>query len=256
MLENIKNCGIGKFVSRGSWIHGERTIDSYEIIFVTKGDVYINEARVEYHVKPYEFLLLEPNLCHFGYKHSTDTEFFWFHWYGDVKAIRRLKYGKIENPYSLIFYLRQMITARIMQKGEKYIDCLTSLVLQEIGFASGYRNSGLSIPVIEKAAAWIRANCCGEITEAQVAEYCQYSTDYLNRLFKSVYSQTIKQYINGKRMEYIKELMLCDNVPLKELASQAGFSEYKYFLKFFKYHEKITPTEFYKQYAYQHINSR
>jgi YesN/AraC family two-component response regulator len=111
-------------------------------------------------------------------------------------------------------------------------------------------------PIVEKAAAWIEANCCAGITETQVADYCQYNVDYLNRLFKSVYSKTIKQYVNEKRMEHIKELMLCDNVPLKVVAARAGFSEYKYFLKFFKYHENITPTEFYKQYAYVHINSR
>ena len=78
----------------------------------------------------------------------------------------------------------------------------------------------------------------------------------MNRLFKSSFSKTVKQYIDEKRIEYVKELMLCSDLPLKEIAARSGFSEYKYFLKFFKYHEKITPTQFYKQYAKIHINSR
>ena len=43
MFEDVKNCGAGKFISNGEWIHPNRIIDSNEIIFVTKGEVYINE---------------------------------------------------------------------------------------------------------------------------------------------------------------------------------------------------------------------
>ena len=253
MLDDVKNCGVGKFVSHGEWIHPDRIIDSHEIIFVTKGEVFINENGVEYAVRPDEILLLDPDVRHFGYRPSTNTEFFWLHWYGPaVPDVPR--HGRMENPYCILLYFRQMINARIMQRDSEYMDCLARLVLLEVAYGMG--ETAAVNPVAQKAAAWIEANCCNGITEAQVADYCKYNVDYLNRLFKSVYSKTIKQYINDRRMEYIKELMLCDNVPLKQVAAKAGFEEYKYFLKFFKYHENITPTEFYKQYAYVHINSR
>lgn len=109
--------------------------------------------------------------------------------------------------------------------------------------------------IAEKAAAWIEANKNTPLTESAVAAYFGYNPDYLNRLFKASFSKTVKQYICDKRLEYIKELMLCCELPLKEIAIKSGFSDYKYFLKFFKYHEKITPTEFYGQYAKMHINS-
>lgn len=254
MLEHIKNCGIGKFVSKGVWIHPDRIIESYEFIFVVKGEVFINESGIDYRLKPNELLLLHPGVRHYGYKHSENTEFFWLHWHGELPLLDGIKHQKIENPYSVLLYFRQLLTARILRKGEEYADYLTRLILLEIA-----RDASHAVTVntaTEKATAWINANFKNGITEAQVAAYCGYNADYLNRLFKSAYSKTVKQYINEKRMEYIKELMLCDNIPLKEIADKAGFSEYKYFLKFFKYHEKITPTEFYKQNAYLHINSR
>ena len=108
----------------------------------------------------------------------------------------------------------------------------------------------------EKVAAWIDGNCHTAITETQIATQFGYNADYLNRLFKSSFSKSIKQYINERRIEYIKGLMLRSELPLKEIAIRSGFDEYKYFLKFFKYHEKITPTEFHKQYAKMHINSQ
>ena len=253
MFENVKNCGAGKFISHGEWIHPDRVIDSNEIIFVTKGEVYINENGTEYHVRPDEILILEPNLRHFGYKASTNTEFFWLHWYGSPDIDLHIKHRKIENPYNISLYLRQLLDARLTHKTSEGMDYLTRLILIELYSNSKQPNANRTA---EKIAAWIEANCHTAITEMQIASQFGYNADYLNRLFKSNFSKTIKQYINNKRIEHIKGLMLRGELPLKEIAIRSGFSEYKYFLKFFKYHEKITPTQFYKQYTKMHINSR
>ncbi len=254
MPQNISNCGAGKFVSHGRWIHPDRIIDSYEIIFVTKGEVYISESGKEYRIEQNELLLLEPGLKHFGYKHSCDCEFFWLHWYGDDPWAGEVKQRRIESSYAIVMYFHQLLIAKVLKKGSEYMDCLTKLILLEI--SSDIKKPAVTNPALEKAVAWIRANCNSGITERQVAAYCKYNADYLNRLFKSVYAQTIKQYIDDRRMEYIKELMLCQNVPLKEIAAKAGFPEYKYFLKYFKYHEHMTPSQFYMMHAYIPINSR
>ncbi len=253
MFEDVKNCAVGKFISNGEWIHPNRVIDTYEIIFVTKGEVYINEDGTEYHVKPDEMLILQPHLCHCGYKSSTNTEFFWLHWCGGPSITSDIKHRKIENPYIISLYLRQLLDARVLQKSSEGMDYLTRLILIELFSNSNQPDVNRTA---EKIAAWIKANCHTSITEMQIAAKFGYNPDYLNRLFKSSFSKSIKQYINEKRIEHIKGLMLRSDMSLKEIAYQSGFTEYKYFLKFFKYHEKVTPTEFYKQYAKIHINSR
>ena len=43
MFETVKYISSGKFISNGEWIHPDRILDSYEMIFVTKGHVYLNE---------------------------------------------------------------------------------------------------------------------------------------------------------------------------------------------------------------------
>lgn len=252
MFENVKNTGAGKFVSNGEWIHPDRVIDSNEIIFVTKGDVYINENGTEYHIKQDEILILQPNLRHFGYKTSSNTEFFWLHWYSKANIPIKTKHRKLKSSYSISLYFRQLLESFVTNKSSEAMDYLTRLILIELFLNS---NPPVSNHISEKIAAWIDANCHAPITEMQIATHFGYNPDYLNRLFKSNFSKTIKQYINNKRMEYIKGLMLCSDLPLKEIAHRSGFTEYKYFLKFFKYHENVTPTEFYKQYAKMHINS-
>ena len=252
MFENAKYCSAGKFISNGKWIHPDRIITSHEIIFVTKGEVYINENGTEYHLKPNEVLFLQPNVRHFGYKPSTNTEFFWLHWNDGPDLPPNIKRRKIENSYTVSLYFRQLLEGCIIQKPNEAFDYLTRLILIELLYNSKPPTSN---PIAEKAAALIRANRHTQLTEKQIADTLGYNSDYLNRIFKATFSKTVKQYINDTRIEYIKSLMLNEKLALKDVAHRAGFTDYKYFLKFFKYHEKITPTQFYKQYAKMHINS-
>ena len=39
--------GGGVFSSEGSWIHGKRVLDSFELMLVTRGEVYIREGNTE-----------------------------------------------------------------------------------------------------------------------------------------------------------------------------------------------------------------
>ena len=38
----------GRFISRGVWIHPKRRISSYEIMYVTAGEVAIREGNTDY----------------------------------------------------------------------------------------------------------------------------------------------------------------------------------------------------------------
>ncbi len=252
MFEDVKNCGAGKFISRDEWKHPERIIDFYELIFVTKGTVYMKEKDVEYSLGEGEILILEPQKLHYGYKFCVGAEFFWLHWKSDLKDLMNIKHRKIEDPYNISLYFRQLIEARVTQKPPEALDYLTRLILIEAYINGEKPNLN---PIVEKIAAWIRANNDRNITELQIATQFGYNVDYMNRLFKANFSITVKQYVVKERIKYIKTLMLVDNLPLKEIAFKAGFDEYKYFLKFFKYHEKITPTNFYKQYSKIYISS-
>ena len=43
---------------------------------------------------------------------------------------------------------------------------------------------------------------------------------------------------------------------MKQIASELGFSNENLFIKFFLYHEKITPTAFRSRYYNTHLNNR
>ncbi len=102
---------------------------------------------------------------------------------------------------------------------------------------------------------WIRNNCDLPIKARDVAEHFGYNVDYLLRLFKRTYPDGIKAYIDRERMKKIKHAVSEGEKTLCEIASGFSFSEYKYFLKYFKYHEGISPTKYRETYCNLHTNN-
>lgn len=253
MFENVIKFSAGKFISKGEWKHPTRTNDSYEIIFVIKGPVYINKNNTEYILDANDVLLIEPGARHFGYQTNTNTEFFWLHYHTVSNPLENIDHVILKNPYHIALYFRQLLEAQAMNKPQEIHDYLTRLILLELSINTQQASTN---PIAEKICAWIQANCNTHITTAEIANQFGYNADYISRVFKASFHKSIKQYIDETRIQFIKMLMLKHSPPLKQVAAMSGFTDYKYFLKFFKYHEGITPSEFYKQFAKLNINSR
>lgn len=252
MFETVKYSSCGKFLSRGDWSHPDRVIETFEAIFVTEGTVYINENGIEYALEPNDVLILEPYKRHFGYKTGKNTSFFWLHWQNSPDFLVNTKHRKISNTYNLSLMLCQLLEYRTSESFQERLDYLTRLILIELCSNQGQSHKN---PIVERASSWISANCDIPLKASQVARHLGYNSDYLNRIFKKTYSCSLKEYIDSEKMKFIKGLMLTTNFTLAEIASRSGFREYKYFLKFFKYHEGISPTEFYGIYAGAETNT-
>ncbi|MEE1184705.1 MAG: AraC family transcriptional regulator [Acutalibacteraceae bacterium] len=252
MFEEIKWISSGKFVSRGEWIHPDRIIDSYEIIFVIKGTVYIDENGTKHKLEKNDILLLEPHLRHFGYKTSENTSFYWLHYSANNFKLE-LKHTHIEKPYNLSLLFSQLLHYRADTLFPETLDYITRLIVSEIYPDDTQPKESR---MINNIAQWINANSDTIIRVSNIAKHFGYNVDYLSRLFKKHYKKSLKEYIDETKIEYIKNQLLNSNASLKEIAAACGFSEYKYFLKFFTYHEKMTPTEFCNTYSKSHINNR
>lgn len=253
MYENISYCGAGKFVSHGEWIHPNRIINSYEIIFVLGGTVYIEENGKQYQLKKNDLLLLEPKKQHFGYKGSNNTSFFWAHFTGGEIINPVLKYQNIKDSYNLSLLFKQLIHYRTENQSDECLNYLIRLILIEC-FSNKTKESTNNI--VSEISAWITANSDIPLSVEQISKHFGYNADYISRLFKINYGKSLKEYINDIKINYIKQLLLTSDLSLSDIAYNTGFTDYKYFLKFFKYHEGITPTQFLKAYPKTHLNKK
>lgn len=111
-------------------------------------------------------------------------------------------------------------------------------------------------PVMKKTVEYIRINAVRNITAEDVAEHFGYNADYLGRLFKKYHGTGLKKYIAQAKIKAAKDLLLTTNLSVKEIAPKIGFEDENLFVKFFMYHEEISPTKFRNKYVCTHMNNK
>ncbi len=79
------------------------------------------------------------------------------------------------------------------------------------------------------------------------ADEFQMSLPAFSQYFKDVSGQTISDYVTYLRMEKAKELLLTEDIPLKEIAHLVGYYNVSSFIRRFKQLSGITPGEYRKQ---------
>ncbi len=77
-----------------------------------------------------------------------------------------------------------------------------------------------------------------------IAKELGYDYSYLSKLFSSVVGITIEKYIINQKLEKVKELLIYDQLSLKEIAFQLGYSSVQYLSNQFKKNTGLTPSQF------------
>ncbi|MEA4890646.1 MAG: AraC family transcriptional regulator [Clostridiaceae bacterium] len=89
-----------------------------------------------------------------------------------------------------------------------------------------------------------RFYCDADLSQPRVAELFHISTYTLSRLFKNQIGVGFTEYINTKRINHAKELLLTTTDSTCSIAVQVGLPNYNYFLRLFKSITGVSPTVF------------
>jgi len=81
-----------------------------------------------------------------------------------------------------------------------------------------------------------------------IANECNITTSYLVRFFKSETGYTPMQYVDMRRMEIAKNLLINSNLNLKQIVEQSGYIDESNFIRKFKKAENVTPMNYRKRY--------
>ena len=72
----------GNLVSDNGFIHPKRNIDSFVLLLIRKGTLYITQDEDEYILHDNEFLILFPHILHYGTRRSDGyLSYYWTHFY-------------------------------------------------------------------------------------------------------------------------------------------------------------------------------
>ena len=99
---------------------------------------------------------------------------------------------------------------------------------------------------ITQAVAYISLNLDKDLSVESICESLNVSKSVLYRSFHKYMNCTVGEYINDKRIEYAKSMIVNTNKSLQEISDSVGFSNHTYFFKIFKRKEGITPFKYKK----------
>ena len=250
---NISYNYAGLFKTDREWIHPDRTENTYEIIYVTKGEVYMNDNGTEYCVKKGQCLLLYPNVRHYGSRITKDVSFYWVHFHinSDNLPLPCGLYTGIEN-HSIFKELLHL--ANLPNPPEYAVNAvlihILSLMLQE-----REKEQNGFVRLTEEIYEWIRINASAALSAEKAASNFGFSSDHITRLLRRSTGLGTKELIDRFIIAKAKELLCNTGKYVKEISAELEFPSDKAFISFFKYHEGIYPSKFRDKYTQIHMNN-
>jgi len=98
--------------------------------------------------------------------------------------------------------------------------------------------------LIGRTCEYINANYMKEIRLEEMAGMINYSSHYFSKMFKLYKSQNFIDYITTVRVGKAKELLVNNQLSIKEVSGLVGYEDQNYFTRVFKRMENMTPSEF------------
>lgn len=261
---HVQNGGL--FISRGVGRHPARKLTSWEIIFVEKGTLTIQEENTVFEVKAGESLVLWPNRRHVGTEDfPADLRFYWLHF--DVEAephrpdafaqLAIEQYCRVREASYVVSLFRQFLTEQEKLQRSVALELMLLLILQQISFSVGNEEiqdeAGTSIAW--RAKQIIRTQFHLPLSTSQLAKELHCNADYLGRVFRRTFHLTLTEAIHRQRVRSAEKLLLDDASSLTEVANRCGFNDVGYFRQIFRKHTGLTPAVWKRRYCKEHINS-
>lgn len=247
----LRFSNMGKFVGGKNWTHPRVVTATYELIFVTDGEVYLEEAGERFILRRGDLLCLKAGLSHGGYRKSDDCAFFWLHFYADGYDTVGVYRAHLSDLYNAGLFFKELDHLAITSDDKMIIECkLTAFLLQLKGL--GQEKNKLFSDVCE----YIRVHIAEGSSVRDVAAKFGYSSDHLSKQFTAACGLCLKKYISRERNAYVKNLLVNTQMSVKEIADAANFEDDNAFVKFFKYNNGMTPTQFRNRCYASHTNTR
>jgi len=266
MIHDFMNMGFrydwsGKFTSQSVWRHPIANNPTWEIVHMLKGEAYMYEGERVFTASEGSTFLLKPDTEHGGTADSPgEVSFFWMHFFSPAEHNEKLRSLpqniEIGSLSQIPLLFRQLLHfSAVSSYPDSVSDSLVGMLVTEYAVQSESNPGGHEERLISDICEWIRINSNRKLTAAEVSRQFCYNSDYLSRLFKQRFGVGLKAWIDTSRIELIRNLLLTTDKPLKSIAAETGFDDYKAFLKFYTYHETISPTEVRELYYKTHTNN-
>lgn len=277
----------GESLYRTGDIHLRRIMpETFDLIFVTSGTLYMEENDVRYTVKAGQFIILPPKRLHKGYRCcDTATNFFWLHFYttGTFECTENPVYDKNHKQKANYQFQKEPFHISLPQYGtltleqqSQMADCMNAIVQVRIdkkqpkkaflsSTVSQIKSQQLFFSILSLLCD-IRTDSNKDIAQEIYEHFCTFFREpfdlkktaelyafhptHIIRCVKKKYGISPLQLLLSIRIKEAQKLLLETNLPISKIALDVGFEDNAYFTKQFKRISGMTPSEYRRQYKY------
>ncbi len=241
------NCG--RFISRGKGTHPTRVIDSHEFLFLFGGHLELFEEERAFSLKAGDWLVLRKGRRHGGLApYSRGLSFFWIHFLGEEQELADLpQTGHASRPERMSFYCQSLLS----EQQERERDPICFRLLLELALREARRfhvdpqeNPLAPTPLAEAAEHLVRTRYGEPLTPGTLSRELHCNPDYLGRVFRHHFGETLAAAINRHRVKNAARLLTSENLSIKEVMHQVGFQDPAYFRRKFRLHYGVAPGEY------------
>lgn len=234
----------------GSW-------STYSLHFVISGKGYVEIEGQLYTLQKGDAFLFPPYQEQRYYSSKDDAwDIRWVHFYGDQIKEFLLEKGFLRNLWTLKRSAElEKAFNELLLEAEAFqilrptqLSTLIYMILCEfMSYATPLTvNRGTeSVDRILALLPEMQRRACEPFNLEDWAELTGVSTYYFCKLFRKATSMTPLSFITLCRIQFAKQRLIeKENWPIKDIASEAGYTSASYFNQRFHEHEGMTPSEF------------
>lgn len=133
--------------------------------------------------------------------------------------------------------------------GRLYVDAMTTQIcieilrrFAEVSFREERSTAGLSPLQAKMVVSYIEANLERQLTRDELAEVAHVSTSHFLRQFKRRFGCAPHCYVIQRRLLQAQRLLEKTSLPIKEIATQSGFSDQSHMTRIFQRLLNTTPS--------------
>lgn len=228
----------------------------FELVYYYSSDGYSNINGKKYTYKPQDFIIIEPMAIHDDHTRG-ETSIICIGFYYD-NAEFSLKTGCYNDKTGKIREYLEILTQEMSEKSTHY-SFVANLIVKEIlveieRFTSPSNAEAVKHEHIKQALKYIEQYYLTDINLEQLSSISKYSYHRFRHIFKDVMGVSPKQYILSKRLIYAKKQLQETDISVTELAYNSGFASTSQFIKMFKEHFKMAPSQYRKLYLKNYID--
>ena len=236
----------GKFISRGKGKHITRVMDSCELIVVLSGELNMFEEERYFRIHSGEYLLLHQGKTHGGLStYPPNLSFFWIHFRDDRLLDELPQSGQLPEHSSLPGYAQMFLLEQSRNEPDKEsLALLFELMVRELRRSSGNSGNTVTTPLADMARRYLLTHYTEVISLESISKELHCNPKYLGQLYHRIYGETLITTLNRLRIERACQLLVTENISIKETAQSCGFNDMAYFRRQFAKYCNMTPREF------------